>query len=70
MSQIVLRESTDLDQTSSDEELREIQYFKNFDKQVKIMLRSGTPIDKRFINFYQTRKARQNDSQETKFNLK
>ena len=65
MSQIVLHESTEMDQTSSDEELREIQYFKNFEKQVKIMLRSGTPIDKRLINVYQTRKAIQNDSQES-----
>ena len=64
MSQIVLHESTEWDQTSSDEELREIQYFKNFEKQVKMMLRRRTPIDKRLINFYHTRKAKQNDSHE------
>ena len=30
MSQIVVRESTDFDKTSSDEELKEIKYFSNF----------------------------------------
>ena len=55
MSQIVLRESTDFDQTSSDEELKDAKYFNSFDKLVKSMLRSGSPVDNRFINFYQTR---------------
>ena len=57
MSQIVLRESTDFDQTSSDEELKDAKYFNSFDKLVKTMLRSGSPVDNRFINFYQTRKG-------------
>ena len=57
MSQIVLRESTDIDETSSDEELKDAKYFNNFDKLIKTMLRSGSPVDKRFINFYQTRKG-------------
>ena len=59
MSQIVLRESTDFDHTSSDDELKDAKYFNNFDKLVKSMLRSGSPVDRRFINFYQTRKADQ-----------
>ena len=59
MSQIVLHESTEFDQTSSDDELKDAKYFNNFDKLVKTMIRNGTPVDKRFINFYQNRKASQ-----------
>ena len=62
MSQIVIRESTDFSQTSSDEELSEIKYFSRFNKFVKMMFRSGTPLDHRLINLYQTRKAIQNGS--------
>ena len=64
MSQIVIRESTDFDQTSSDEELREMNYFKNFKRFAKKMLQNGTPLDHRLINHYQIRKASQNGNKE------
>ena len=55
MSQIIIRESSDLIETSSDNELAEQKMNKNLEKHAKTMLISKSPSDQRFINIYRVR---------------
>lgn len=55
MSQIIIRESSDFNETSSDNELAEQKMFKDLDKHAKKMLMSKSPSDQRFINIYRVR---------------
>ena len=51
MSQLIIRESTDFDQSSADSELSDWQNDKNMDYARK-MTSSVDLVDKRFINMY------------------
>ena len=60
MSQIVIRESSDFDETSEDDELESRQYEKDMNLFVQKMVRSKDVVDQRFVNMYRVRKAHEN----------
>ena len=55
MSQMVIRESSNLDETSSDAELSDWQ--KDNMQYVKKMAQSSSKVDNKLINLYRIRKA-------------
>ena len=60
MSQVVVRESSDFESTSSDEELDHKKERNNFIISAKRLIRSSDKTDKRFINIFKVGKANQN----------
>lgn len=64
MSQVVVRESSDLDGTSSDDELQNDQTIEkaNFLLSAARMLKSSKKNDRRFVNLFKVTKTRVNPS--------
>ena len=60
MSRVAIRESTDLDATTDDDELESKQFEKDMNLFVQRMVKSTDHIDQRFINLYRVRKAHEN----------
>ena len=60
MSRVAIRESTDLDVTTDDDELESKQFEKDMNLFVQRMVKSTDQIDQRFINLYRVRKAHEN----------
>ena len=61
MSQIIIRESTDLKDTSSDDELTQMYLRDDMDKHARKMVWSKADSDKRLLNIYRVREAGLND---------
>ena len=59
MSHVVIRESSDLDYTSSDKELDEVGKQKNFMFAAQRMISSTSPTDQRLINIFRVQKNKQ-----------
>ena len=59
MSHIVVHESSDFDETSSDDELQQDIRYNDLYLAGRQMLASGTEIDERFISMYLVRKAKE-----------
>ena len=57
MSQLMIRESSNLEETSSDAELSD--FHKDDMQYIKRMYESSNKVDKRFIDLYKIRKAHQ-----------
>ena len=60
MSRVAIRESTDFDVTTDDDELESKQFEKDMNLFVRRMVKSTDQIDQRFINLYRVRKAHEN----------
>ena len=61
MSQIIIRESTDFKDTSSDNELNQMILRDDMDRHARKMVWSKADSDKRLLNIYRVREAGLND---------
>jgi hypothetical protein len=64
MSRMILRESSDFEKTTSDEELDEKKERKDFLPSTKRLIRSSKMTDQRFMNIFKVRQARLNNIKE------